>query len=218
MVSARPIAPSFGVRNADAFLGWQYAIATHSLLDPRQDAGAPPARRPPPPLRAPQCHRTKSTPPRSRAASFIAITMWCMRERFRLRSERMEEKQPELPVVVPDPAPPPPLPPFRPPPPAVQAAMWKKASSAASLPSSSPRAPQNEPDIDVAAQLWDDPHGSPRSRLWFSPDVLEVPVTQSSGTRHSSTMSVASGGGGGGSAREVPPDPATQNAIGHQVF
>ncbi|KAJ6555948.1 hypothetical protein B0H19DRAFT_1071091 [Mycena capillaripes] len=164
--------------------------------------------------------------------ALIAITMWCMRGRFRFRIERIEEKQKERAVVDPvqPPAPaavnadadrvnelrsPSALALDRPVPPSVlatQAAMWEKASSAASLPSSSPRVPEKNPDIDVAALLWNDPHGGPHGGS----------RSQSSGTRHTPTMSVASGSGGGssvptsssaagsGGSRSVRPDPSTE--------
>ncbi|KAJ6528374.1 hypothetical protein DFH09DRAFT_1094453 [Mycena vulgaris] len=294
--------------NANAFFGSQCAVATRSLLDPRQDAGAstvpedpatatsafsittPP---PPPPITTPspppittasppvtpspsvpspssspssgstplstQATATPtSTPALSHKApiaaiaggvvggllftiALIAITLWCMRGRFRFRLERVEEKQKERAIVDPDPAPllaPAPAPAAayaddvelrslstlaldRPVPPSVlatQVAMWEKASSAASLPPSSPRVPNKEhkPDVDVAALLWDDPHphGSPRGQSSGS--------GSGSGTRHTPTMSVASGSAGGssvpasssaggsGGSRSVRPDPATQ--------
>jgi hypothetical protein len=120
--------------------------------------------------------------------ALIAITMWYMRQRFRSRSKRMEEKQRERPVVVPDPtqltAPvyadaervdevrsPSVLELNRPIQPSVlasQAAMWEKASS-------SPGIPRNTPEIDVAALLWDDPHGSLRGQ---SSGMRHTPTTQ----------------------------------------
>ncbi|KAJ6528321.1 hypothetical protein DFH09DRAFT_1327723 [Mycena vulgaris] len=294
--------------NANAFFGSQCAVATRSLLDPRQDAGAstvpedpatatsafsittppppppitttppPPITTPPPPVTpSPSVPSPSSSPssgstrlstqatatPTSTPApapshkapiaaiaggvvggllftiALIAITLWCMRGHFRFRLERVEEKQKERAVVDPDPAPllpPAPAPAAayaddvelrslstlvldRPVPPSVlatQVAMWEKASSAASLPPSSPRVPDKEhkPDVDVAALLWDDPHphGSPRGQGSGS----------DSGTRHTPTMSVASGSGGGssvpasssaggsGGSRSVRPDPAMQ--------
>ncbi|KAJ7933577.1 hypothetical protein B0H13DRAFT_2306692 [Mycena leptocephala] len=179
--------------NADAFLGSQCAIATHSLLDPRQDAGATS-------VRSPSGTQTTATSLGSPVPShkvntaaiaggvvgglltiaLIAITMWYMRQRFRFRSKRMEEKQRERPPTAPvyadaervDELRSPSVlelnRPIQPSVLAAQAAMWEKASS-------SPRTPRNTPEIDVAALLWDDPHGSLRSQ---SSGMRHIPTTQ----------------------------------------
>ncbi|KAJ7602381.1 hypothetical protein FB45DRAFT_48558 [Roridomyces roridus] len=261
--------------NAQMFLGAQCAIATHSLLDPRQDAGAStvpedpstasmvfsnPIPTPPDitsslsissPTSGPSsASRTSisipsafssakpgetSAAPHSTATAaiaggvvgglvalaLIALTLWCMRGRFRLRVERVPPATSPSPV----PAGTPPvaermeqthqgstLTLDRPIPQAVvasQVAMWEKSGlgSTSSLPLSSAtglsRVPDKEPHIDVGSLMWNNTQHRPSTSFSAS--------ASGSGTGAGTSVPTSTSADGGSSgSRPSRPDPATE--------